>query len=69
MKQREDLLSDARDLFMSGVSPESAFNWILVLVPSFPKTTISVDDQFKVSKSMFIYEMRQIEYLLNVQLS
>lgn len=39
MKQREDLLSDARDLFMSGVSPESAFNWILVLVPSFPKTT------------------------------
>ncbi|KHJ31262.1 putative eka-like protein [Erysiphe necator] len=60
MKFREDLLSAAGGLFMSGASLEPAPNWIPVLVPTVPKTIITVDGQVERSKLMLMNETKRV---------
>ncbi|POS83397.1 hypothetical protein EPUL_005622 [Erysiphe pulchra] len=60
MKYREDLLSAAGGLFMSGASLEPAPNWVPVLVPTVPKTIVTTDGQVEVSKSMLIDEIERV---------
>ncbi|POS87151.1 hypothetical protein EPUL_001256 [Erysiphe pulchra] len=60
MKYREDLLSAAEGLFMSGASLEPASNWISVLVPTVPKIIVTIDGQVEVSKSMLMNEVEPV---------
>ncbi|POS82000.1 hypothetical protein EPUL_006565 [Erysiphe pulchra] len=60
MKYREDILSAAGGLFMSGASLEPASNWISVLMPTVPKTIVTIDGHVEVSKSMLMNEIERV---------
>ena len=59
-ESRENLLTAAGGLFMSGATLETASNWTPILVPTVPRSIRTVEGHIEITKSMLVDEIERV---------